>query len=201
MAWKNIHCIFFGVVLYFFCGSVYAHPHVFLDAGLTYVFSEKGLEGIQMKWVFDDMYSRTILFDYDIDENMKFSRDEIETIEEESFSNLRNFAYFTYIRQGDEDFKAEEAKNFKAEVSSGRVSFNFFIPYKCGSSCLASTLETTVYDETYFTDITYIKSSPVSFLTPKGYICSYSIEDDREHSYYFGELTPKKIVMKFRTEE
>ena len=54
-----------------------AHPHVFIRNTLTFVFDENGLKGIEQRWVFDEMFSAGIIFDYDTDANGSF--DPVET--------------------------------------------------------------------------------------------------------------------------
>ena len=49
--------LFFGT----FISPASAHPHVFVDYGISFVFDEKGLTGIAIDWAFDEMFSQMLL--------------------------------------------------------------------------------------------------------------------------------------------
>ena len=44
------------------------HPHVFIDAGLHFLFDDKGqLAGVRVVWVYDELYSLLLVEDRDLD--------------------------------------------------------------------------------------------------------------------------------------
>jgi ABC-type uncharacterized transport system substrate-binding protein len=45
--------------------SASAHPHVYVDARVDVVFDDKGLAGFKVTWVFDEMFSNMIAYDFD----------------------------------------------------------------------------------------------------------------------------------------
>ena len=103
--------------------SLCAHPHIFLDASAKFVFDNEGLQGVKLKWIFDEMYGNDIMFDYDADENKVLDKEEVKKIEKESFSNLRNFHYFTYLRQRGEKSDVKEVSSFSARSPSNTRHF------------------------------------------------------------------------------
>ncbi|WP_102110538.1 DUF1007 family protein [Oceaniglobus roseus] len=48
--------------------SAAAHPHLFIDSGLSPVFDDEGrLAGVRVVWVYDELYSLMMLEDYGLD--------------------------------------------------------------------------------------------------------------------------------------
>ena len=182
----------------FFSVNVYAHPHIFMDCGSAFVFGNEGLSGVRLKWIFDEFYSETIMLDFDVNKNGFLEDKEVRKVEKESFSNLKNFNYFTRLSGSGKDFEVKNVSNFSAVFSSGIVTFEFFIPFEVKSSEQYKNVVLAVYDGTYYTDVAFPVKTPVVFEKAEGLDCEYMIEPDKKYSYYFGEIIPKVIKMKFR---
>ena len=60
--------------------SVSAHPHVYVDARVDVVFDDKGLAGFKVIWVFDEMFSNMIAYDFDTNGNGRFDAGEVEGV-------------------------------------------------------------------------------------------------------------------------
>jgi len=192
---------FFRVLFLVLCvlsADVYAHPHIFMDCGAAFVFGGDGLEGIRLKWVFDEFYSETITLDFDENKNGFLEEKEVRKVEKESFSNLKNFNYFTCLSLDGKDFEVKKVSDFSAVFSSGMMTFEFFIPFEVKFSGQYKNVVMAVYDGTYYTDVAFLEKNPVVFEKAGGLDCEYRIEPDKKYSYYFGEIIPKVIKMKFR---
>ncbi|MCD6311580.1 MAG: DUF1007 family protein [Elusimicrobia bacterium] len=192
---------FLRVLFLVFCvlsADVYAHPHIFMDCGAAFVFGADGLEGIRLKWAFDEFYSETIMLDFDGNKNGFLEEKEVRKVEKESFSNLKNFHYFTCLSSDGKNFEVKQVSDFSAVFSSGTVTFEFFIPFKVTSSGKYKEVVVAVYDGTYYTDVAFLAKDPVVFEKAGGVVCEYAIEADKKFAYYFGEIIPKVIKMKFR---
>jgi len=92
----------------------FSHPHVFIDNSLKIVFNEKGLANINLKWVFDEMFSGMIIYEFDKNKNGKFEASEIEEIRKGAFGHLKNFDYFTHIKINGQQFKVRYVQGFSA---------------------------------------------------------------------------------------
>ena len=190
--------LFLFLFAVFMPASVYAHPHIFLDASAKFVFDKEGLKGVRLKWIFDEMYGNDIMFAYDEDENKVLDKEEVKKIEKESFSNLKNFHYFTYLRKPGGKSDVRKVTDFTARFSKGRVVFEFFIPFEVKASTKYTHIEFANYDDTYYTDVAFVKNKPITFENAGAFDCSYRIVNDRKHTYYFGEIVPKAVKIKFR---
>ena len=45
------------ILMMFVSGSLYAHPHLFIEVALEIHADEQGLSGIRQTWIFDEMFS------------------------------------------------------------------------------------------------------------------------------------------------
>nr|NJM03732.1 DUF1007 family protein [Desulfobacula sp.] len=97
--------------------KVHSHPHLFIDANVVFQTREETVTGIQYTWVFDDMFSRLVLTDYDIDKDQKLSEREISRIKKDIFDNLAHYNFFTHI----EDLRFQTVLDFTVTVQAGRL--------------------------------------------------------------------------------
>lgn len=196
---KNKFCFLLFIFISLLAPNVlFAHPHVFIDNTLTIVFDQNGLKGIKAKWDFDEMYSSTLIQDFDMNKDCEFNNTEIEKIKQEAFSNLKNFNYFTCIVIDEKNFDVKDIKDFSAWVDSGRVIYNFLIPCRASVTSSYKEIKISTFDATYFVDILLAGENPVRFEDTSHIDFTYRIFEDTTNAYYFGQIFPETIVLRFR---
>lgn len=147
-----------------------AHPHVFVDYGMTFVFDQQGLAGITMEWAFDEMFTQMLLEEGDLNRDRHFDSREIAGIKTGAFDNLANHAWFTHILVNGRPYPVTTVTSFNAVLKDGQARYSFFIPCQVPAGKTPQTVSLTLYDPTYYTDLSLI---------PKGIHYSGSI--DRYH--------------------
>ena len=128
--------------------ATYSHPHVFVVNKITIVFDDQGFSGIRVKWSFDEFFSSMIAGDYDKNRNKKLEKQEITIIKKEAFSYLANFDYFTFIKVDGKPFKVKWVKDFKAALSDGKLTYEFFIPCHVKATSAFKEITIAQYDPT-----------------------------------------------------
>ena len=190
-----------------------AHPHMFIDSKVTFQFNEEGLEGYWVAWWFDGGFTAMILTDYDTDRSQSFSPAEVREIEAGAFSNLENYGYFMYITVDGISVPAATPVNFNAYLDGKRLVYEFFVPLSVPGSYDWKTVKLAIYDETFFCDIAFVESQPV---TSRGYY-SYEIASEiapdpdivinynnnntaggRSGKRYTGYANPMTVSLQFR---
>lgn len=179
-------------------GYVFAHPHVFIDNTITIIFDKKGLAGVKAKWVFDEMFSSMIIHDYDGDKNGAFNAAEIEKIKNGAFSNLRNFHYFTHIKIEGKKFEVKFARDFSACLDNNRVIYTFFIPCHVSAVALYKEIKISIYDNSYYVDVALAGKNPVHVEHASRIDFQHKIVDNTKKPYYYGQIFPQEIILKFR---
>src|SRR5262245_30775854 len=74
-----------------------AHPHVFADARLEVVASEDGqsIQELHNVWRFDDVFSSSVLMDFDKNTNLVLDPPELEEIGKTVLGSLQEYNYYT----------------------------------------------------------------------------------------------------------
>lgn len=136
-----------------FVVSLYSHPHIFIDYVVEPIFSENGLEGLQLAWTFDEMFSWQIVMDYTEDMDFNISEAENKIIEVEAFSYLEVSGYFADFYVNGKKKDVEEVSNFLAEGKDKQLVYHFFIPWKIEAKENPTHLKICFFDETIFCEI------------------------------------------------
>ncbi|MBN1797631.1 MAG: DUF1007 family protein [Spirochaetales bacterium] len=191
---KLLFCYFFLIAQ----TSASAHPHVFIENSFTFVFNDRGLSGIHINWILDEMFSATIIMDYDWNKNAFFEDSEIQAVKQGAFTNLKNYNYFLHINIDYVNFNITYATDFRAEIVNNRVVYSFFIPVNVQAVSTVKIISAGCYDETYFCDISYSKVYPVRLKNNSRYDCSWEIVDDKKNAYWGGFIIPKIVILKLR---
>lgn len=132
---------------------LFAHPHVFVDYALEVVFGNKGMEGLQVTWHFDDMFSWQIVTDYTSDQNFEITAEESKIIENEAFSYLAESGYFADFYINGIKHEIDQIQNFEAECIDEVLIYHFFIPWQVEAKKEMIKLKLGFVDETIFVDL------------------------------------------------
>ena len=113
-----------------FVATLSSHPHIFIEYIVEPVFSATGLEGLQLEWTFDEMFSWQIVMDYTDDHDYNISEAENKVIEKEAFSYLQESGYFADFYVDGKKKIVKTVTDFRAEGRDESIIYHFFIPWK-----------------------------------------------------------------------
>ena len=139
---------FWMAILFILLGGIIpqlaAHPHVFIDGLLAPKVSPDGqyLQGIEVRWIFDQLYSSQMIFDFDSNRNGEIDREEERQIYDQAFSHLKEQHYFLYIREQGRrkrNINLGTASNFHSTIENGQMIYQFYVPF-AGDSTKGVTL-------------------------------------------------------------
>lgn len=190
---------FFLLLLFFFCNlkPVYSHPHVFVYTSIDACFDEKGLEGFQIYWKFDEMFSSMFIYDFDKNRNQKFEQSELEELKKGAFDNLKKFNYFCHIDILDKKFDVEYVKTFKAWIKGSSLYYSFFVPCHVQAVNEDKKISIAVYDHSFYCSV-FLTKDPLYLKNNQNFEISYEVKRNPEKAYYFNQIVPKDITLKFR---
>jgi len=175
----------------------WSHPHVFLYSTVKVVFDEKGLAGVQVNWVFDEMFSSMMILDFDKNRNRRFEPAEIESLKNGAFKNLHKFNYFMHIKIDGKPFKVKYVKDFSVEITEGKMVYRFFVPCHVQAEESSKEVKLSIYDATFYSSV-FLEKNPVTFANRHAYEVEHTIEKNKAEAYYFGQVCPEEIILKFR---
>jgi ABC-type uncharacterized transport system substrate-binding protein len=178
--------------------EVEAHPHIFIVQRLNLAFDDKGLAGIGVRWLFDDMFTSMILEDHDRNENGCLEPPEVKTIKAQAFDYIAEFNYFVFVTVENRPFAVKFIKDFKASLLDGKMVYEFFIP--CHVMAIASPKKVTVatYDPSYFSAIFFAANGPVSLTDADAYEIKVDTREDPDTKIYFDMIHPWTLFLEFR---
>jgi ABC-type uncharacterized transport system substrate-binding protein len=187
--------LFFNNVKHFIVSECFAHPHIFIDTKLNFVFDGKGLAGIVEEWTFDNMTGAMTFEDFDKNKNGKFEPAEVAKVKKEAFDALKEFGYFNQIVIDGKKFTVKFIENFKVFSRKGKLLYSFFVPCHVTATKANKKISVSLSDPTIFTDFVLVKGTP-SYSGQRG---RYAISSKRSGGLQSsGEFIPETITMKFR---
>ncbi|MBN2442456.1 MAG: DUF1007 family protein [Spirochaetales bacterium] len=193
----NFHKLMVLFLFFIINISAFSHPHVFIENAFTFVFNETGLDVIKIKWIFDEMFSASIILDYDLNQNNIFEKNEIKAVKEEAFSNLENYNYFLHINYDNSDLTISSVSDFNAEILNNRIIYYFSVSLDYKAEIKEKIVTAGSYDETYFCHVFNSENDPITLENDSLFECSWEIIEDKKNIYWV-TIIPKAVVLKFR---
>jgi ABC-type uncharacterized transport system substrate-binding protein len=175
-----------------------AHPHVWITTAVGFVFEGGKLTALRQAWVFDDFFSASLIADFDKDKNGAFDEAEQQALAVNAFANLREYNYFSRVRQSVDTFPLTDAGNFSALQAKGLVIYGFTLRLPQPLDPANGPITAGIYDETFFVDVEFADTKPVNFDGMPDGACSYTIKEDPADAIYDGLVIPPSVTITCR---
>lgn len=172
-----------------------AHPHVFIDNRVTFLFVDGKIVGFRENWRFDDVFSDELLGDFDQDGDGQFSKAESEAIAGTTLPALSEYHYFTYVWADGKDLGKIEPTDFHASAKDKLASYDFLIALPKPIDPRKETLAVEIADRSYFVEVLLAKDSPIKIEGLKEFACEPVVTMDKKNAYYGGYVIPEQIKL------
>lgn len=130
----------------------FAHPHVFIDAGVEFRFDASGrLEALRIVWVYDDLTSMMVLSDMGLDPDGNLSAEDQARLSGFDMAWDEAFAGDTYVLQGDQPLTLGRPEAWTAQVAQGRLISTHLRRLEAPVTVGRDPLVVQVYDPGYYT--------------------------------------------------
>jgi len=177
-------------------GPAAAHPHVFIDNKVTFVFDAGKVTALRLHWVFDDIFSDDLLNQFDADGDGTFDKLESRAVGEGTLPNLKLFHYFTYIWVDGKQLDEIAPADFVASADDKRiVTFEMKVPLPQPVDPRTQAVATEIYDREFYVEIDLAQKDPVALENADGVPCGASVRDDHENAYFGGFVFPQEIAL------
>ncbi len=171
-----------------------AHPHVWIDSIVTFVFENGRVVAIEHEWKLDEFFSNFLIESFDRDKNRRFDSAELAELRKGAFDTLKEFGYFTYLQVNGKAVKVGEVETFAAELfADDTVSYRFRQNLATALDPRAAKIAVSVHDETYFVETRVDPKDPVRFKGIAAGACSYQVRDDPTKKIYMG-MVPTTVI-------
>lgn len=150
---------FCAAALIGFAPSALAHPHVFADARLEVAVAPGGnVEIMRHVWRFDDVFSSTVMLEFDADTDNRLEDPELEEVASVVTDSLAEFNYFQTILVDDKSIDVKPVTDMKALFEDGQLII-FFTTQPVTPINVKSSPSFGVYDPTFYTAIDFVDES------------------------------------------
>lgn len=137
-------------------GWANAHPHVFAEARMEVVVSNEGtIAELRHVWRFDELFSATVLLEFDANTNLKLEREEAEAIGDVVKDSLSDFNYYTAISHDGADVPVTVPGRIHVDFRDGQLLM-FFAVAPDNPLPLAGLLSFGAYDPTMYASLDFI---------------------------------------------
>jgi ABC-type uncharacterized transport system substrate-binding protein len=176
-----------------------AHPHVFVENKVAFVFDAGKVTALRLSWAFDEVFSDSLLMQFDADGDGTFDALESKATGEGTLPNLKMFHYFTYIWVDGKELDAIDPADFVASVDDKRVvTFRMTVPLPQPVDPRTAALATEIYDREYYVQVDLAEQDPVSLEDAGDLPCGATVRDDIEGAYFGGVVMPQEIALQCR---
>jgi ABC-type uncharacterized transport system substrate-binding protein len=176
-----------------------AHPHVFIENKMAFVFDAGKVTALRLTWTFDDVFSDSLLMQFDADGDGTFDDLESKAVGESVLPNLKMFHYFTYVFVDGKQLDPIEPAGFVASADDKRiVTFRMMVPLPQPIDPRSAALATEIYDSEYYVQVDLAQQDPVTLENADGAPCSATLRDDTKRAYFGGVVIPQEISLQCR---
>jgi ABC-type uncharacterized transport system substrate-binding protein len=155
--------IFIGVLAagLAFSTPAYVHPHVFAEARLDITINPDGtVQKLGHVWRFDDLFSSTVLVEFDKNSDLKLDDTELKDLAETINGSISEFDYFENVELDGKKVVMAPPKHLLADFQNNQLLIIFEStpkqPLKLGAKTSFG-----VYDPTFYTAIDYVNDSDI----------------------------------------
>lgn len=155
--------------------SAIAHPHVTVEANLEIMRDDAGnVIELRHVWRFDELFSTTVLLDFDANGNNVLEPDELAKVSETVSLSMAEQDYFTEVRVGPETVAFKPPERVMVDYVDGQVLMFFSLGFDEPLAFTSEPFKVSVSDPTYYVAMEIVDESAVQ-VTGKGSACGVEI--------------------------
>lgn len=127
-----------------------AHPHVFVEANMEVVLNEKAeFTELRHVWRFDEVFSSTIILDFDANADGKLGEDELNELTSTVQKSIADYDFYTALRSGNDVIEFYEPEKINAYYDDNQLIMFFEVnpskPYNLQEQPLRISASDTSY--------------------------------------------------------
>lgn len=135
--------------------EAYAHPHIFIDAKFEAVSAADGsLAELRNVWKFDDVFSSSVLLDFDKNGNNTLDKSELLAVGKTVRTSLEQYKYYTNVTVNGKAVPMTKPDVIQADYKDGALILSFSLkPLK--KTMLTGTAIFGIYDPSLYTAVDF----------------------------------------------
>jgi ABC-type uncharacterized transport system substrate-binding protein len=139
-----------------------AHPHVFAEARLDVVVdADRSVKSLRHLWRFDDVFSSTVLMEFDKNADLKLDYAELQEVADTVFTSLAEYNYFQLLTRDGKDVAMKPPAELVATYENDQLTILFESEPKDPLTLGAKTAF-GIYDPSFYTAIDFTEDDHMS---------------------------------------
>ena len=139
----------------FWASPAWVHPHVFAEANLEVKLDpSNNISALRHVWRFDDLFSSTVLVEFDANKDLKLDDAELAEVSKTIFESLGEYNYFQLVEADGKDVPMNAPDQLIATLEDNQLIVLFESKPKAPFP-LAGKVDFGVYDPTFYTAIDF----------------------------------------------
>jgi ABC-type uncharacterized transport system substrate-binding protein len=136
-------------------GPASVHPHVFAEARLEVEINpDQTVKSLKHLWRFDDVFSSTVLMEFDQNSDLKLDDSELEQVAETIHTSLADYKYFQLVTHDGKDVEMKPPAKLMASFDNEQLIV-MFESEPAKPLQLAGKIDFGVYDPSFYTAIDF----------------------------------------------
>ncbi|MEA3533542.1 DUF1007 family protein [Rhizobium sp. CC-YZS058] len=152
-----------------------AHPHIFAEARLEIVSDDSAtVTELRNVWRFDDLFSASVLLDFDKNSNGTLDPDELAEVGQTVLDSLAEYNYYTTISDNGKQVKVAKPSEITADFKDNQLLL-IFAAKPAEPLPLKGRLSFGVYDPTLYTAIDFPTDGDLAVVGNGLSACSHKV--------------------------
>jgi ABC-type uncharacterized transport system substrate-binding protein len=140
-------------------GPASVHPHVFAEARLDVTVNpDQTVKSLRHLWRFDDVFSSTVLLEFDKNSDNQLDDSELEDVSQTIFTSLADYGYFQLVTVNGKDIVMKPPAKLIANYENDQLIVLFESEPKTPLK-LNGKIDFGVYDPTFYTAIDFTEDA------------------------------------------
>lgn len=133
-----------------------AHPHIFVEARLEVLAGADGnVQELRNVWRFDEVFSSSVLMDFDKNTNLKLDPDELKEVGKTVRDSLADYDYYTNLSLNGKAIKVDKPDIINVDYQDGQLLMFFAVKPSEPMPLKGNKLSFGIYDPTLYTSINF----------------------------------------------
>ena len=136
--------------------AAFAHPHIFVEARLEVVAGADGnVQELRNVWRFDEVFSSSVLMDFDKNTNLKLEPDELKEVGTTVRDSLADYDYYVNMTFNGKTIKVNKPDEIHVDYKEGQLLMFFAVKPAETMPLKGNRLSFGIYDPTLYTSVDF----------------------------------------------
>jgi len=136
--------------------TAFAHPHIFVQARLEVVAGPDGnIKELQNVWRFDEVFSSSVMMDFDKNGNLKLDPDELQAVGATVRDSLADYDYYVNMSLNGKVIKVLKPDVIHVDYKDGQLLMFFKVAPAEPMPMKGNRLSFGIYDPTLYTSVDF----------------------------------------------